>query len=171
VTAGPELRGTGVVLVPVLADHVPALRRIAATPEVHRRWGEEVCELADWPFHDPGATPFAILVDGLVRGLVQYAEEDGPLYKFASIDIFLEATVHGRGHGRDAITTLARYLIDDRGHHRLTIDPAADNEPAIRCYTAVGFRPVGIMRRYEHDVDGPGWHDGLLMDLLAEELR
>ena len=55
----------------------------------------------------------------------------------------------------------------DRGHHRLVIDPAADNEPAIRCYTAVGFRPVGVLRRY---VDGAGWHDGLLMDLLAEEL-
>jgi aminoglycoside 6'-N-acetyltransferase len=26
------------------------------------------------------------------------------------------------------------------------------------------------MRRYEHDVEGEGWHDGLLMDLLAEEL-
>jgi len=26
------------------------------------------------------------------------------------------------------------------------------------------------MRRYERDADGNGWHDGLLMDLLAEEL-
>jgi RimJ/RimL family protein N-acetyltransferase len=33
-----------------------------------------------------------------------------------------------------------------------------------------GFRPVGILRRYERDADGVGWHDGLLMDLLAEEL-
>ena len=46
----------------------------------------------------------------------------------------------------------------------MVIDPAADNEPAIRCYTAVGFQPVGRMRRYERDIDGPGWHDGLLMD-------
>jgi hypothetical protein len=29
---------------------------------------------------------------------------------------------------------------------------------------------VGTMRRYERDADGVGWHDGLLMDLLAEEL-
>ncbi len=62
------------------------------------------------------------------------------------------------------------HLVHDRGHHRLVIDPAADNEPAIRCYTAVGFRPVGVLRRYERNVDGAGWHDGLLMDLLAEEL-
>lgn len=35
---------------------------------------------------------------------------------------------------------------------------------------SVGFRPVGVMRRNERDADGSGWHDGLLMDLLAEEL-
>jgi aminoglycoside 6'-N-acetyltransferase len=52
----------------------------------------------------------------------------------------------------------------------LVIDPAADNEAAIRCYAAVGFRPVGVLRRYERDVDGAGRHDGLLMDLLAEDL-
>jgi RimJ/RimL family protein N-acetyltransferase len=171
VTTGPELHGEGVVLVPVLADHVPELRRIVKTPEVRRRWGDEEVELPDWPLDDPWSTPFAIVVDGQIRGLVQYGEEDGPMYKSASIDIFLDAAVHGRGHGRDAVATLARHLVDERGHHRLTIDPAADNEQAIRCYTAVGFRPVGIMRRYEHDVDGPGWHDGLLMDLLAEDLR
>jgi aminoglycoside 6'-N-acetyltransferase len=33
----------------------------------------------------------------------------------------------------------------------------------------VGFRPVGITRRSERGPDGR-WHDGLLMDLLAEEL-
>jgi aminoglycoside 6'-N-acetyltransferase len=68
-----------------------------------------------------------------------------------------------------AIRALARYLIDVRGHHRLTIDPAAANERAIHAYRRVGFRPVGIMRRYERGPDGT-WHDGLLMDLLAGEL-
>jgi aminoglycoside 6'-N-acetyltransferase len=28
-----------------------------------------------------------------------------------------------------------------------------------------------VMRRYERDADGGGWHDGLLMDLLADELK
>jgi hypothetical protein len=61
-----------------------------------------------------------------------------------------------------------------RGGHgpadRLVIDPATANDAAIRCYNAVGFRPVGVMRAYERDTDGDGWHDGLLMDLLAAEL-
>jgi hypothetical protein len=55
-------------------------------------------------------------------------------------------------------------------HHRLTIDPAADNAGAIRAYEKVGFRRVGIMRKYERGPDGI-WRDGLLMDLLEEEFR
>jgi aminoglycoside 6'-N-acetyltransferase len=61
-------------------------------------------------------------------------------------------------------------LIDERGHHRNTIDPAADNAAAIRAYEKAGFKPVGVMRRYERDTGGDGWHDGLLMELLADEL-
>ncbi len=165
----PELRGACVVLVPVTTEHVTELRRILRTPEVQVRWGDEAAS-AQWPFDDPSATRFAVLLNGVVCGLVQYGEEDDPAYRHASIDIFLDPAVHGRGVGRDAVGTLARHLVHDRRHHRLVIDPAADNEPAIRCYAAVGFRPVGVMRRYERDADGTGWHDGLLMDLLAEEL-
>ncbi len=168
-TTEPVLRGMQVVLVPVAAEHVPELRRILRTPDVRRRWGDEAAS-SGWPFDDSSAVRFSIVLDDQVRGMVQYGEEDDPKYRSASIDIFLEPSVHGRGLGRDAVRTLAHYLVDNRRHHRLVIDPAADNERAIRCYSAVGFRPVGVLRRYEHDVDGDGWHDGLLMDLLAEEL-
>ena len=43
------------------------------------------------------------------------------------------------------------------------------NAAAIRCYSKVGFRPVGIMRQAERGNDG-SWHDCLLMDLLADEI-
>jgi RimJ/RimL family protein N-acetyltransferase len=166
---GTELRGEHVTLVPVATAHVAELRRILATPEVRSRWGDESAP-AQWPFDDPYETRYAVLLDDAVCGMVQYGEENEPMYRHASIDIFLDPAVHGRGAGRDAVRTLARHLIHDRGHHRLVIDPAADNMAAIRCYSAVGFGPVGLMRSYERDVDGVGWHDGLLMDLLAEEL-
>jgi aminoglycoside 6'-N-acetyltransferase len=165
----PELRGERVVLAPVTGAHVPELRRILLTPEVRHRWGDEAAS-SSWPFDDPSAVRFAVLHDGVVRGMVQYAEEDEPSYRHASIDIFLDPDVHGLGVGRDAVRTLARHLVHDRGHHRLVIDPAADNLAAVRSYAAVGFRPVGVMRRYERDVDGGGWHDSLRMDLLAEDL-
>ena len=51
----------------------------------------------------------------------------------------------------------------------MSIDPAAANERAIRAYERVGFRRVGVMRAYERGPDGT-WHDGLLMDLLRDEL-
>ena len=85
------------------------------------------------------------------------------------IDLFLGAPWQGRGLGVDTVRTLARHLLAERGHHRLTIDPGADNAAAIRCYERVGFRRVGVMREYWRDGDGV-WRDGLLMDLLADEL-
>jgi aminoglycoside 6'-N-acetyltransferase len=60
-------------------------------------------------------------------------------------------------------------VVRECGNHRFTIDPAAHNIAAIRAYEKVGFRPVGIMRKYERAPDGT-WHDGLLIDLLADEL-
>jgi RimJ/RimL family protein N-acetyltransferase len=165
-----ELNGDHVVLRPVDAGDVGQLRRIRRAPEVARRWGD-VDEEPDWPFDDPSAVCFCVVAAGRVVGMVQYSEESTPQYRHAGIDLFLDPDVHGRGLGRDAVRTMARHLVRDRGHHRLVIDPAADNVAAIRCYAAVGFRPVGVMRSYERDVDGAGWHDGLLMDLLAGDLE
>jgi aminoglycoside 6'-N-acetyltransferase len=90
------------------------------------------------------------------------------MYRSAGIDLILGAEWEGRGLGREAVGLLVRHLLEARGHHRLTIDPAAANERAIRCYEAVGFARVGVMRRYERADDGT-WRDGLLMELLAEE--
>ena len=93
-----------------------------------------------------------------------------PQYRHAGIDVFVTTARHGEGIGTAAVTLLAAHLVHDRGFHRLVIDPAADNAAAIACYRKVGFRPVGVMRRYERGRDGT-YHDGLLMDLLAEDLR
>jgi aminoglycoside 6'-N-acetyltransferase len=76
--------------------------------------------------------------------------------------------VAGSGRRPGGAAPARGWLIRERGHHRLTIDPAAANEQAIRAYTKVGFRPVGFMRRYQRT--GDDWEDGLLMDLLADEL-
>ena len=46
--------------------------------------------------------------------------------------------------------------------------PVTDHIAAIRAYKKVGFRPVGVMRRYDLGPDGT-FHDDLLMDLLPEK--
>ncbi len=124
---------------------------------------------AEWFDDDDETERFAIELDGRVVGTVQFHEENEPDYRHAGLDIFLDGPHQGQGIGVDALRTLARYLVEVRGHHRLTIDPSAANERAIRAYARVGFRPVGVMRRYERGSDGT-FHDGLLMDLLADEL-
>ena len=165
------LRGVVASLRPVAGTDALRLTEILADPGVAAWWGSwdldrvrrEVVDATD------GTVTYAIEVDGQVIGLIQYAEENDPEYRHASIDICLHSMWHGQGLGSDAVRTLARYLFEERGHHRITIDPAAHNERAIRSYRRVGFRPVGVMRRYERSPDGT-WHDGLLMDLLPEDL-
>lgn len=169
VRSQPVLPGSGLVLRPVTAADGPALVAIQRSPEVARWWGP--VDGDEWPVDDdPQTVQFVIEVDGAVAGLVQYSEETDPMYRHAGVDIFLAPAVHHRGLGREAIRTLAAYLFQVRGHHRLVIDPAAQNHRAISTYAAVGFRSVGVLREYERNHDDTGWHDGLLMDLLVSEL-
>jgi aminoglycoside 6'-N-acetyltransferase len=154
------------VLRPLVGADAVELRRIHLTPEV-RRWWDEPAE--GFPWDEPDSTRWTIEFDGRVAGLIQYWEETEPKYRHAGIDLFIDPSLHGRGLGAAAITRVVRHLIEQRGHHRITIDPAVDNVAAIRCYEKVGFRRVGVMRSYERDIDGGGWHDGLLMELLSTD--
>jgi aminoglycoside 6'-N-acetyltransferase len=165
-----ELNGDRVVLRPLTVDDVPVVAAIQSQPSVSRWWDqpdeEELRRQAEGKTDEPA---FAIELDGRVVGLIQYYEESEPMYRHAAIDLFLSDEVQGRGLGPDAVRTLARYLTEQRGHHRLVIDPAVENVAAIRAYEKVGFRPVGVMRQYERAPEGH-WRDSLLMDVLADEL-
>jgi aminoglycoside 6'-N-acetyltransferase len=154
------------ILRPLAEGDEAALRRIHATAEV-RQWWDEPDER--FPWDEPESTRLTIEVDGAVAGLIQFWEEPEPKYRHAGIDLFLDPALHGRGLGSEAVRRVVRQLIDERGHHRITIDPAVANAAAIRAYEKVGFRAVGVMRRSERDVDGSGWHDCVLMELLAGE--
>jgi aminoglycoside 6'-N-acetyltransferase len=159
-----ELRGEHVVLRPLERADAEALRAIHAEPEVSQWWGR----MDDaFPFDEPKATRFTIVAEQRPAGLIQFGEEDEADYRHAWIDLFLDPALRGRGLGTDAVKTLAGHLVRERGHHRLTIDPAADNAAAIRSYEKVGFRPVGVMRSAWRDPDGD-WRDVLLMELVAE---
>jgi aminoglycoside 6'-N-acetyltransferase len=165
------LTGKNVVLRPLVASDAPVLRAILATPKVARWWGAE--EEPGWPL-EPGNTSHRFAVcEGermYVVGLVQCWEETDPQYRHAGIDIFLDPRVHGQGLGTDAVRTVARHLLDDLGHHRVTVDPAVANASAVRCYEKVGFKRVGVTRRSERSPETGTWRDNLLMDLLAEDL-
>lgn len=152
------------VLRPLAPADAGALQRIHRTPEVMRWWGAPA---AEFPFDDPDCTRFTIEIDGQIAGLIQYWEEREPRYRHAAVDLFLDPSAHGSGLGSTALGLLVRHLVRERGHHRVTVDPAVENAAAVRCYEKVGFQRVGVMRRYERDADGEAWHDGLLMEFVA----
>jgi aminoglycoside 6'-N-acetyltransferase len=152
---------------PLEPDDAAELLRIHQTPDIARWW-----DVPDpgFPLTDePDVVRLTIVVEGRVAGLIQFYEEPDPKYRHASIDLFVDPDLHGRGLGTEAVRRVVDHLIDERGHHRVVIDPATANHAAIKAYTKVGFRPVGTLREYERDTDGEGWHDGLLMELLASD--
>jgi aminoglycoside 6'-N-acetyltransferase len=162
-----ELRGEAVVLRSLAPEDAPALRAMRKAPAVEEWWSplED-----DFPFgDDPEATRFTILRDGEPAGMVQYGEEAEPNYRHAWIDIFVGAEHHGQGICTDAIRTLLRHLTEDRGHHRVTIDPTVGNESARRCYEKAGFEHVGRMRMAERDWRTGEWRDALFMEYVVAD--
>ena len=144
------------------ADDAASLLAILDEPEVAAWWRRAEWERLD----ERDAVTFAIEYQGRVAGCIQYSEETDSDYFSAAVDIFVSAVAHGRGVGTDAMRTLIAWLIDGRGHHRLTVDPAAINARAVHVYERLGFRPVGVLREYERVADGSR-RDALLMELLA----
>ena len=168
----PVIDGELVRLRPVVEADRAALIEVLSDPSVVEWWDTRGPEhsAAELIAGEPGWFVWAIEVDGELAGSIQASEEEDADYRHAGIDIYLSSPFQGRGLGTDAVRTLARWLFEVRGHHRLTIDPAVANGRAIRTYEKVGFKPVGVMRQYERGADRT-FHDGLLMDMLAGELR
>jgi len=79
------------------------------------------------------------------------------------IDQFLaDGARLGQGLGRAMIRAFVERVFADPDVTMIQIDPQPDNERAIRCYRAVGFRDVGVV----DTPDGPA----LLMRLRRGEL-
>jgi aminoglycoside 6'-N-acetyltransferase len=166
------IAGQKVVLRPVEEGDVDALVDIFAEPAVVPWWpGFDRARIEDDLLHedDPDTSVYVIEVEGVVAGIIECYEEPEPEYKAAGIDIAVGTRWHGTGVALDALHALAKDLIERRGHHHLTIDPATGNGRAIACYTKLGFKPVGRLRQNERGGDDT-FHDALLMDMLAGEL-
>jgi aminoglycoside 6'-N-acetyltransferase len=158
------------MLRPLTDNDVEALTAAAADPSIRRWWGytNDTDSLREG-FRNDG-TGMAIDAGGELAGWIAFNEENEPDYRHVALDITMLPPFQGHGLGPEALRTVIRWLIEARGHHRFTIDPSLANDRAIRAYESVGFRPVGVMRKYDRNPDGE-WEDALLLDLLADELR
>jgi aminoglycoside 6'-N-acetyltransferase len=165
-----RLHGARVTLRPASSADAEVLATILAQPEVSKWWPRyDHARVRDVLVDSSDTIVYVIALGDDVIGSVQYVEEPARDYRHASLDLFLDAAEHGKGLATDAVRTLVRHLIYDRSHHRIAVYPAVDNDRAIKTFSRVGFRPVGVMRRYERDADGT-WQDCLLMDLLEHDL-
>jgi aminoglycoside 6'-N-acetyltransferase len=159
------LKGRRIRLAPLAREHHRRLTELRNEPGVLRWWQEPRDDFLD---DETDVHKYAVLLGDEVIGFVQWHEETDPMYRHAGIDLFIDPSLHGRGFGTEVVRLVCAHLIDERGFHRIVIDPEVANEVAIACYRKVGFRPVGVMRRYQRDRFGE-WQDGLLLDLLADE--
>lgn len=163
----PRLEGERVTLRHVTEDDIDPLVAFIDEPGVNRWWGPD--RTPDYRRWEVGGDSFAIETrDGELIGWLGFEEETDEGYKTVSLDLFIADAHQGRGLGPDALRTAMRWFARERGHHRFSIDPAVDNERAIKAYASVGFKPVGVTRKSELGRDGE-WRDNLLMDLLVEE--
>jgi aminoglycoside 6'-N-acetyltransferase len=113
-----------------------------ADPEVSSYWDDETFtheEMAE-RLARPDVEAWIVEAEGEPVGYLQ-THPDG-------LDMFLIPSARGRGLGPDAARAMARYLIDERGRGRITVDPYAWNAAAVRAWQRAGF--VQISR---HDAD------------------
>ena len=161
-----------ITLRPPRPADLDAIAAILAEPTVASWWPRYDRDRIEREFVtdvDDDTTVYVIEVDGAVAGVIQSWEEPDEEYRHAGMDIAVSTAWHGKDVAIAALRGLGRHLIEDLGHHHLTIDPAATNGRAIRCYEKLGYRPVGTLRQNELGADGT-FHDTLLMDLVAEDL-
>ena len=166
----PVLSGDRVLLRAMTEDDVARVAKMNAVPEVARWWPPREPDYIGAKLTRADLACWVVELDRELVGFVQAYEENNPEFRHAGLDLFLHPKAQGRGLGQDVVRTVCRHLIEDRGHHRIVIDPAEANSRAIRCYEAVGFRRVGVLRRYWWDHAEQSWADGLLLDLLADDL-
>ena len=134
------LRGERVTLRPQEPEDIAVLNAIVALPGVREIWGPEP-EMDD-------QDAFTVIIDAEIAGWLGWYEETDEMYRRWPGHL-PRPKFQDRGFGKEVLRLGAKWLIEERGHHRLIIDPAAGNERAIAAYESIGFKPVGVMRKYE----------------------
>jgi aminoglycoside 6'-N-acetyltransferase len=147
------VRGRLTVLRPADAGDVDRLVAWHADPEVASYWDGETFTPAE-------------MQDRLAREDVEawIVEEAGEPVGYLQVhseglDMFLVPSARGRGLGPDAARAMARHLVDERDWTRVTVDPYAWNEGAVRAWERAGFVEVS-----RHEAGGDYTAPWILME-------
>jgi aminoglycoside 6'-N-acetyltransferase len=146
------VRGRLTTLRPAGAEDVDRLVAWHADPEVARYWDDETFTRAELEER--------LARDDVEAWIVEEAAEPIGYLQVHSegLDMFLIPSVRGRGLGPDAARAMAIHLVEG-GRERVTVDPYAWNEGAVRAWGRAGF--VEISR---HDAGGEHTASWILME-------
>ena len=135
------VRGRLTTLRPAGADDVDRLVAWHADPEVSRYWDDETFTRGEMQQRLARGDVEAWIVE---EGIVEEGREPvGYLQVHPDgLDMFLIPAARGRGLGPDAARTMAEHLLRERGRERVTVDPYAWNEFAVRAWERAGFVQV-----------------------------
>jgi aminoglycoside 6'-N-acetyltransferase len=150
---GLPVRGRLTSLRPADAGDVDRLVAWHADPDVANYWDGETFTRAEMEERLEREDVEAWIVEegGAPVGYLQVHAE--------GLDMFLVPFARGRGVGPDAARAMAEHLTRERGRERVTVDPYAWNEGAIRAWERAGF--VEISR---HDADDDHTAPWILME-------
>ncbi|HAM44987.1 MAG: GNAT family N-acetyltransferase [Coriobacteriia bacterium] len=164
-----ELRGPRVRLRLLVEADFGELSRLLQQPGAAPWWTDpSEMGLRAATIGAPGTVSWSVDVDGHLAGLVSAFDAGWPPGAYVGLAVALGDSWQEHGLGPEALSLVIAHIASERGVHRFTIDPAAENTRAIRAYEKLGFRRVGIMRQSEVAPDG-SWRDCMLMDLLIGE--
>jgi aminoglycoside 6'-N-acetyltransferase len=150
------VRGLLTTVRPARAGDVDRLVAWHADPEVSRYWDDETFTRAEMEERLARVDAEAWIVEeaGEPVGYLQVHPE--------GLDMFLIPAARGRGLGPDAARAMAEHLIRERGRERVTVDPYAWNEGAVRAWERAGF--VEVSRHKADDEHASAW---ILMEFLG----
>jgi aminoglycoside 6'-N-acetyltransferase len=141
------VHGRLTTLRPAGADDVDRLVAWHADPEVARYWDGETFTPAE-------------MEERLAREDVEawIVEESGEPVGFLQVhseglDMFLIPGARRRGLGPDAARAMTEHLLHERGRERVTVDPYAWNEGAVRAWERAGSVEIS---RHEADEEHTG---------------
>ena len=143
------VHGRLTTLRPAAADDVDRLVAWHADPEVARYWDEETFTHAEMEDRLAREDVEAWIVEqaGEPVGYLQVHSE--------GLDMFLVPYARGRRLGSDAARAMTEHLLHERGRERVTVDPYAWNEGAVRAWERAGF--VEISRHEADDEHTAPW--------------
>lgn len=142
VRRGARIRGALTTLRPATDADADLLVTWHRDPDVARYWDDETFTREEMleRLRRTDVDSYMVEADGIDVGYLQVWTDDG---RSGGIDMFLIPAARGRGYGPDAGRAAARYLRDQRGWRRVTVDPYTWNEHAVRAWTRAGFVTVG----------------------------